>query len=65
MRNVSRGLRKMNCRPTQRMGFDRCRYFDIKCDAFYLSSLLPRVMTLRRGKLLRSIVERFDTRFDI
>jgi hypothetical protein len=55
----------MNCRATQRTDFDRCRYFDIQCDAFYLFSLLPRIVALRRGKLLRSIVERFDTPFDI
>src|ERR1700682_445766 len=34
LRNGNRRLRKMDCRASQRMEVDRCRYFDISSDAF-------------------------------
>jgi hypothetical protein len=59
----------VDCRASQRMEFDRCRYFDISSDAFCPFTIsdqtISKITTLRRGELRRSIVERFDTQFDM
>ena len=59
----------MDCRASQRMEFDRCRYFDISSDAFCPCTISVQtyfeITTLRRGELRRWSVERFDAQFDI